>query len=262
MFALVFEAAGDCSSCRIGFAKGIRERLSCLSERKTGIQGVEMQRGVGTGSGCAPRVRRAEDAPGGWGAPLPTHSWGVWALKCCSWASWARPALGWEVGWEPSTASHSGCANPWSGSARVGRIWGWAGLQEGQDTRTDTSPVQWWLLLVQVCPWLPVELSEYHTGHPLLCLCLLNSWTQGTPKPALCTESIPELSRENSTHVRKLHNFTQFYLCVFLVIARNSEKWLRMGAAQTGIAAFQLNMVSSPGELEFLLPGDVAVIFP
>lgn len=51
----------------------ILECLSCLLERKTGIAGVVMQRGVGRGLGCASRVTRAGGgwteagmSPGGW----------------------------------------------------------------------------------------------------------------------------------------------------------------------------------------------------
>lgn len=83
------------------------------------------------------------------------------------------------------------------------------------------------------------------------------------PSPGSCTESIPKFSGENSMTEEVAE---QFCYLVFLVFARNSERWLRMGA---GIAAGRnCSLPANHGQLplgialEFLLPGDVTVIFP
>lgn len=64
----MFEAAGDSSSCRVGFANVLLmyynvllECLSHLFQRKTGIRGGVMQRGVGRGSGCASQPVQGEE---------------------------------------------------------------------------------------------------------------------------------------------------------------------------------------------------------
>lgn len=57
----MFEAAGDSGSCRVGFANVLLECLSHLFQRKTGIRGGVMQRGVGRGSGCASQPVQGEE---------------------------------------------------------------------------------------------------------------------------------------------------------------------------------------------------------
>lgn len=93
MFALVFEAAEVIPApVELALPKVLLECLSCLFDRKTGIAGVVVLGEVWAvlaGGGWA----EAGMPPGGWEAFLPTHTRGVWAPKCCSWASWARAAL-------------------------------------------------------------------------------------------------------------------------------------------------------------------------
>lgn len=112
------EAAADSSCCRIGFARGIigMSELSVSKESRN--------------SRCWERSRLCFQ-------PLQGEKGRRWQRGALLPPPAREGGLEWEmVGWEPSTASHTGCVN--SGVA----VPGWAGFCDGQDSGIDRTPGQ------------------------------------------------------------------------------------------------------------------------
>lgn len=162
----------------------------------------------------------------------------IWALNCCSWASRAHPALEWEVvGWEPSAASHPGCVNS--------EWWCW----DGQDTGRNRTPGQthpkcgggFWSWFVP-----DSQFSSLNVSHSPLCVCAF--WTpepRGGSQPRIMHRIHSKVFQREFHDCEKVAE--QFCHPFFLVFARNSERWLRMGAAQPGIAASSQTWSASLG---------------
>lgn len=158
-----------------------------------------------------------------------------WALQGCS--GMRRDGLG------AQHSIHTGCVN--SGS---GRILGWTGGHDEQDWGMDMAP-GWTghqdrhtpsVVVASPGPGLS-QLSSLNVTLAALCLCLVNS------QPRVVHRIHPRAFQREFHHCEEGAQW--FCRCVFLGIARSSERWLRMGAALTGITAFQPNMVSFPWEL-------------